>query len=381
MKGLIARASRAGKAAPLGGGNWARGDAWLLIVPGILLTAGLLMIYSASAGVAKARHGDAAYYFTHQARWALIGLVALAAGAWVDYHRWRRLIVPLTLGALALLAIVLVAGWSVNGSRRWLHVAGVSVQPSEPARLVLVLYLAHYLVKRADAIASFRGLAPALAVVGAGIGLIWMEPDLGNAVVLGLVAGGLCVLGGCRLAHLAGLGALAAGFVAAAVLGTGYQRRRWTAFLDPWADPGNAGFQMIQSFLALGGGGAMGSGLGEGRQKLFFLPEPHTDFIYAVIGEELGLRGTLPILGLFAAFLVLGWRVALATADPFGRLVAFGLAGTIGLAAALNMGVVTGLLPTKGLPLPFISYGGSSLVVNLFAVGILFNISRQRGVR
>ena len=199
--------------------------------------------------------------------------------------------------------------------------------------------------------------------------------------MLGLVAGGLCVLGGCRLAHLAGLGALAAGFVAAAVLGTGYQRRRWTAFLDPWADPGNAGFQMIQSFLALGGGGTMGSGLGEGRQKLFFLPEPHTDFIFAVIGEELGLRGTLPILGLFATFLVLGWRVALATADPFGRLVAFGLAGTIGLAAALNMGVVTGLLPTKGLPLPFISYGGSSLVVNLFAVGILFNISRQRGVR
>ncbi len=376
------RARHAAGAASLGArAEWARGNAWLLIVPGILLTAGLLMIYSASAGVAKARHGDAAYYFTHQMRWALLGLIALAAGAWVDYHRWRRLIVPLTLGALVLLVTVLVAGWAVNGSRRWFHIAGVSVQPSEAARLVLVIYLAHYLVKRADAVASLRGLAPALAVVGAGIGLIWLEPDLGNAVVLGLVAGGLCVLGGCRLAPLAGLGGFAAALVVATVLGTGYQRRRWTAFLDPWADPGNAGFQMIQSFLALGGGGAMGSGLGEGRQKLFFLPEPHTDFIYAVIGEELGLRGTLPILGLFAAFLVLGWRVALATPDPFGRLLAFGLTGTIGLAAALNMGVVTGLLPTKGLPLPFISYGGSSLVVNLFAVGILFNISRQRGVR
>ena len=176
MMRWTARARRAAGAASLGArAEWARGNAWLLIVPGILLTAGLLMIYSASAGVAKARHGDAAYYFTHQVRWALLGLVALAAGAWVDYHRWRRLIVPLTLGALVLLATVLVAGWAVNGSRRWFHIAGVSVQPSEAARLVLVIYLAHYLVKRADAVASLRGLAPALAVVGAGMGLIWLD--------------------------------------------------------------------------------------------------------------------------------------------------------------------------------------------------------------
>jgi cell division protein FtsW len=352
----------------------------LLIVTGILLTLGLLMIYSASGAVAESRHGDAAYFVKRQAMWALVGLCAFATGSWIDYHRWRRLIVPLTLGAIALLVTVLVAGWAVNGSRRWLRVGTFSLQPSELAKVVLIVYLAHYLAKRAELVASFRGIAPALAVTGLGMGLIWLEPDLGNAVVLGLVAGGLFFLGGCRVAHLAGLAALAAPAATFAVMGTAYQRRRWTAFLNPWADPSNAGFQMIQSLLALGGGGPMGSGLGEGRQKLFFLPEPHTDFIYAVVGEELGLGGTLSILALFALFLWRGWRVALATSDPFGRLLAFGLTGSVALAAALNMGVVTGLLPTKGLPLPFVSYGGTSLVVNLLAVGILFNVSRQRGV-
>lgn len=364
-----------------GSGGWARGDGFLLIVVGILLTLGLLMIYSASAAVAESRHGDAAYFVKRQALWAVIGLSALAVGSGIDYHRWRRAIVPLTLGVLLLLVTVLIAGWTVNGSRRWLRVGAMSIQPSELARVVFIVYLAHYLAKRAEVVASFRGLAPALIVLGAGIGLIWLEPDLGNAAVLGLVAGGLLLLGGCKVAHLASLAGVMVPLVAFAVMGTAYQRRRWTAFLDPWADPSRDGFQMIQSFLALGGAGPMGSGLGEGRQKLFFLPEPHTDFIYAVVGEELGLAGTGGILLLFAMFLWRGWRVALATPDPFGRLLAFGLTGAIALAAALNMGVVTGLLPTKGLPLPFVSYGGSSLVVNLFAVGMLFNISRQRGVR
>jgi cell division protein FtsW len=362
-------------------GGWARGDGFLLIVVGILLTLGLLMIYSASAAVAESRHGNAAYFVKRQALWAVLGLGALAVGSGIDYHRWRRAIVPLTLGVLLLLVTVLIAGWTVNGSRRWIRVGAMSIQPSELARVVFIVYLAHYLAKRAEVVASFRGLAPALIVLGAGIGLIWLEPDLGNAAVLGLVAGGLLLLGGCRVAHLASLAGLMVPLVAFAVMGTAYQRRRWTAFLDPWADPSRDGFQMIQSFLALGGAGPMGSGLGEGRQKLFFLPEPHTEFIYAVVGEELGLAGTGAILLLFAMFLWRGWRVALATPDPFGRLLAFGLTGAIALAAALNMGVVTGLLPTKGLPLPFVSYGGSSLVVNLFAVGMLFNISRQRGVR
>ena len=360
--------------------RWARGDRLLLIVMGVLLLMGLVMIYSASSAMAESRYGDATYFVKRQALWAGLGLLALWGASGIDYHRWRQWVVPLTLGAICLLIAVLATGWAVNGSRRWIRFGGISVQPSEMARLLFIVYLSHYLSKHSERLSTFRGLVPVLVVVGVGTALIGLEPDFGNAAVLGLVAGGLLFLGGCRVAHLTALVGLALPIAAGMVLGSAYRRRRWTAFLDPWSDPSNSGFQMIQSFLALGGAGPMGSGLGEGRQKLFFLPEPHTDFIYAVVGEELGLAGTLALLALFAMLIWRGWRVALTTVDPFGRLLAYGLTGMIGLAAALNMGVVTGLLPTKGLPLPFVSYGGSSLLVNMFAVGILFNISRQRGV-
>lgn len=359
---------------------WGRGDGLLVVVASVLVVIGLIMVYSASSALATTRYGDATHFVSRQAVWAAVGLVAFGAGAVIDYHWWRRVVVPLTLGMIAVLAIVLVAGWTVNGSRRWLRAGGFTIQPSEFARVVFIVYLAHVLAKRGETLRSFKALAPGLAVVGVGVVLIVAEPDLGNAVVLATVAGLLCVLGGARLAHLGILAACAAPLVAYAVMGTPYRRRRWFAFLDPWSDPSDSGFQVIQSLLAIGGGGATGVGLGEGRQKLFFLPEPHTDFIYSVVGEELGLWGTLAILVLFAALLWRGWRVALATADPFGRLLAFGLSVAIGLAAALNIGVATGMLPTKGLPLPLVSYGGSSLVANLLAVGILFNISRQRGV-
>ncbi len=360
--------------------SWGRGDGLLVLVAGALVLIGLVMVYSASSALASTRYGDATHFIARQALWAAVGLAAFFAAAAVDYHQLRRWVAPLTLGMLAVLVLVLAAGSTVNGSRRWLRVGGFSIQPSEFARVVFIVYLAHVLAKRGDTLRSLKALAPGLAVVGVGMGLIWAEPDLGNAVVLATVTGLLCVLAGARLSHLGALAACAVPVVAYAVMGTAYQRRRWLAFLDPWSDPTDAGFQVIQSLLAIGGGGAAGVGLGEGRQKLFFLPEPHTDFIYSVVGEELGLWGTLAILVLFAALLWRGWRVALATADPFGRLLAFGLSVAIGLAAALNIGVATGVLPTKGLPLPLVSYGGSSLVANLLAVGILYNISRQRGV-
>lgn len=376
----VARSTAAWLHARLGPATWGRGDGLLVLVAGVLVVIGLIMVYSASSALATTRYGDATYFASRQAIWAALGVVVFGLGAAIDYHWWRRFVVPLTLGMIAVLAIVLVAGWTVNGSRRWLRAGGFTIQPSEFARVVFIVYLAHVLAKRGEALRSFKALAPALAVVGAGVVLIVAEPDLGNAVVLATVAGLLCVLGGARLVHLGILAACAAPLIAYAVMGTPYRRRRWFAFLDPWSDPTDSGFQVIQSLLAIGGGGAGGVGLGEGRQKLFFLPEPHTDFIYSVVGEELGLWGTLAILVLFAALLWRGWRVGLATVDPFGRLLAFGLSVAIGLAAALNIGVATGMLPTKGLPLPLVSYGGSSLVANLLAVGILFNISRQRGV-
>jgi len=347
----------------------------------VLVVIGLVMVYSASSAIATTRYGDATHFVSRQAVWAAVGLAVFGAGAVIDYHVWRRVVAPVTLGMMAILVVVLAAGWSVNGSRRWLRAAGFTIQPSEFARVVFIMYAAHMLAKRAETIRSFKSLAPLLVVVGVGVALIMAEPDLGNAVVLATVTAALCVLGGARMSHLGALTACAVPVVAYAVLGTAYRRRRWTAFLDPWSDANDSGFQVIQSMLAFGGGGATGAGLGEGRQKLFFLPELHTDFIYSVVGEELGLWGTLAILALFAVLLWRGWRVALATADPFGRLLAFGLSTAIGLAAALNIGVATGMLPTKGLPLPLVSYGGSSLVANLFAVGILFNISRQRGMR
>lgn len=359
---------------------WGRGDGLLVLVAGALVLIGLVMVYSASSALASTRYGDATHFISRQALWAVVGIAAFSIGATFDYHRLRGWVVPLTLGMMVVLVLVLVVGSTVNGSRRWLRVGGFSIQPSEFARVVFIVYLAHVLAKRGDTLRSLKALAPGLAVVGVGMGLIWAEPDLGNAVVLATVTGLLCVLAGARLSHLGALAACAVPVVAYAVMGTAYQRRRWLAFRDPWSDPTDAGFQLIQSLLAIGGGGASGVGLGEGRQKLFFLPEPHTDFIYSVVGEELGLWGTLAILVLFAALLWRGWRVALATVDPFGRLLAFGLSVAIGLAAALNIGVATGVLPTKGLPLPLVSYGGSSLVANLLAVGILFNISRQRGV-
>ncbi len=360
---------------------WGRGDGALAFTAGVLVVIGLVMVYSASSAIATTRYGDATYFVFRQAIWVAVGLAVFGAGAVIDYHAWRRVVAPVTLGMMAILVVVLAAGWSVNGSRRWLRAAGFTIQPSEFARVVFIVYAAHMLAKREETIRSFKSLAPLLVVVGVGVALIMAEPDLGNAVVLGTVTAALCVLGGARMSHLGALAVCAVPLVAYAVLGTEYRRRRWTAFLDPWSDANDSGFQVIQSMLAFGGGGATGAGLGEGRQKLFFLPEPHTDFIYSVVGEELGLWGTLAILALFAVLLWRGWRVALATTDPFGRLLAFGLSTAIGLAAALNIGVATGMLPTKGLPLPLVSYGGSSLVANLFAVGILFNISRQRGMR
>jgi cell division protein FtsW len=301
----------------------------------------------------------------------------------IPYEVWNRTALPLVLVTAILLGLVLIPGIGIelNGSRRWYRFGPLTLQPSEVARLCAVIYLARYLMKKRDRLDDFfRDFLPPMIVIGVLVALIMGESDLGTAAVLGLVAGLMLFIGGARWRHLWVMGLLAAPVLYAMIMKIGYRRQRLMAFLDPWRDPTDAGFQMIQSFLALGGGGPVGMGLGEGRQKLFFLPYPHTDFIFAVIGEELGLLGTLSVLVLFGMLAWRGLSISLRAPDPFGRHLAFGLTMMIIVQAVVNMAVVTGLLPTKGLTLPFLSYGGSSLVANLAAVGILWNISRNAPV-
>jgi cell division protein FtsW len=352
-------------------------DKTLIFITLILLLIGVVMIYSASAVLAGRQYSDSLFFIKRQILWALIGLSAMVVMSRVPYSLWEGAALPLMFGAIALLALVLIPGFGVeiNGSRRWLHLGPLTLQPSELARLAAVIYLARYLVKKRDRLDDFfRDFLPLLA-------LIMGESDLGTAAVMGMVAGLMLFIGGARWRHLWVMGLLAAPVLYAMIMKIGYRRQRMMAFLDPWRDPTDSGFQMIQSFLALGGGGSVGMGLGEGKQKLFFLPYPHTDFIYAVIGEELGLLGTVTVLILFGLLAWRGIAISLRAPDPFGRHLAFGLTMMIIIQALINMAVVTGLLPTKGLTLPFLSYGGSSLLANLIAIGILWNISRSAGQR
>jgi cell division protein FtsW len=354
-------------------------DKTLILVTLTLLVIGVVMIYSASAVLAGRQYGDSLFFIKRQMLWALIGLTAMVVMSRVPYDIWQKMALPLVLGAVILLVMVLIPGLGVevNGSRRWLRLGSFTLQPSELARLGAVIYLARYLVKKQGRLDDFfRDFLPPMIVIGAMLALIMGESDLGTAAVMGMVAGLMLFIGGARWRHLWVMALLAAPVLYAMIMKIGYRRQRMMAFLDPWRDPTDTGFQMIQSFLALGGGGPVGMGLGEGRQKLFFLPYPHTDFIFAVIGEELGMVGTVTVLILFG---ILAWRgvaISLKAPDPFGRHLAFGLTMMIVVQALINMAVVTGLLPTKGLTLPFLSYGGSSLLANLIAIGILWNISR-----
>ncbi|MEQ1654998.1 MAG: putative lipid II flippase FtsW [Nitrospira sp.] len=356
-------------------------DHTLLIVTMVLALVGLVMVFSASAVVAGNRFHDSGYFLKRQLAWLTFGFVLLHVASRVDYVWWKRLSVPL-LGLMALLLVMVLIpslGVAAKGARRWLRLGPISIQPAEMVKLVAVIYLAAYLTKKEDRITSFSsGLLPVLFVIGLLSGLVLLEPDLGTVVVIGLVTIGLLFLGGAQVKHLLGLGLCAVPVVLVLVLGSSYRRQRLLTFLAPWKDASNAGFQITQSFLAFGSGGPFGVGLGEGKQKLFFLPEAHTDFVLALVGEELGLVGTGAIILLFALFVVRGFQIAARARMPFGRYLGIGITLLIGGQALVNAAVATGMLPTKGLTLPFVSYGGSSLVISLLAVGILLNISRDR---
>jgi cell division protein FtsW len=350
-----------------------------LVVLG-LLGLGIVMVYSASAILAMDRFRDPYFFLKKQAFWAVLGLGVLWGVMSVDYRRWRPYVFWFLLAAAGLLVLVLVPpfGQSINGTRRWLRWGPFSFQPTELAKLALVLYLADFLARRRATITLFfRGVLPPLLVTGLISGLVLLQPDLGSSVALVAVVFCMLFLAGARPLHLGLIGASAVPVVVLAIVGASYRLRRVFAFLDPYADPRGAGFQIIQSYLALGGGGLFGRGLGDSKQKLFYLPEPHTDFIFAILGEELGFIGAAVTIGLFGLLLWRGVRIGLRVADPFAALTAFGLTAYLTTQATVNLGVVVGLLPTKGLPLPFVSFGGSSLLVAMAAVGLLLNISQH----
>jgi cell division protein FtsW len=354
------------------------GDPWLLLAALALAGVGLVMVYSAGSALAAKRYLDGAYFFKAQLLHVTAGTAAMGVLALMDYRRLTRLVYPLLLGVMAALLLVLVpgVGHEAGGAMRWLRIGGLSLQPAELAKLALVVYLAYSLSRHQDQIKSFsRGLLPSLGITALLVLPVIAEPDLGMSVILFTLASLMLFVAGARLSYLLGLLALAAPLVWVMVVHYPYRLRRILAFLNPWDDPGGAGFQIIHSFYALGSGGLWGAGLGAGKQKLFYLPEPHTDFIFSVLGEELGLWGVLLVLGLFLLLIIRGVKIALEARELFGTYLAMGATLIIGLQAFINAGVVMGLLPTKGLTMPFISYGGSSLLVNFSCVGMLLSVA------
>ena len=354
-------------------------DRTVLVVTYALTLIGLIIMFSASGVMAETRYGDSTFFLKRQSLWLLLGLMALHWVAQRDYNVWKTLAPYGLVLTFVLLVLVLVPflGTQVNGARRWLRVAGFSIQPGEIAKLSVVLYLASFLDRKEQDLGTFsRGVLAPMAIVGTFAGLLLLEPDMGTAVVLTALLFGLLFLGGARIPHLLGMGVFLLVVAYTLIMQSDYRRRRMLNFLDPWQDPTDAGFQLTQSFVALGNGGLFGVGLGEGRQKLFFLPEAHVDFVLALVGEELGFLGTGLLISLFAILIVKGFKIAGRAPDAFGRHLACGVTLLVGIQVLINMSVVSGLLPTKGLTLPFVSYGGSSLIVSLVAIGILLSISR-----
>lgn len=355
-------------------------DFILIIVTLSLLAIGLIMVYSASAIWAAYKfEGDSFYFAKRQLLFAGVGVVCMFLIMNVDYWTWRTWAKLIVIVCFVLLLAVLVPGIGVerNGSRSWIGVGAFSIQPSEFMKLAMIAFLAKFLSERQKFITSFKkGLMPSLGLVFLAFGLIMLQPDLGT----GTVMVGTCVvmifISGARVIHFAWLGLLGvAGFVAL-IASAPYRIKRITSFLDPWADPQNSGFQMIQSFYAIGPGGLFGLGLGQSRQKFFYLPEPQTDFIFAIISEELGFIGGTLVILLFALLLWRGVRIALGAPDLYGSLVAVGIIAMVAIQVMINIGVVTGLMPVTGITLPLLSYGGSSLTLMLIAIGVLLNISR-----
>ena len=355
-------------------------DYVIVVVTLVLLAIGLVMVHSASSVISMKNFNDPFFYAKRQLLWAALGLLSMFVVSNVDYHRVRPWAPKLAVASFVFLAIVLIPGVGSNrgGSQAWLGIGSFGIQPSEFAKLGIIVFLAHYLADAGDRMQSLkRGFLPPLFISLLAVGLIMLEPDLGQSVVIMGTTIILLYAAGARLWHLGGLAGMGLVGFAALVAMAPYRINRIIAFLDPWKDPLDKGYQIIQSLYALGSGGLIGLGLGNSRQKYLYLPEPQTDFIYSIIGEELGFLGAATVLALFALLIWRGFRTAMYAPDEFGSLLAAGITGMIGVQVLINVGVVTGSIPATGITLPFISFGGSSLTLMLTGVGILLNISKQ----
>jgi cell division protein FtsW len=347
----------------------------------VLVCASLVMVYSASAMIGLEKYGQRPTYFLwKQATFALLGLALMPFLMKVDYRHYRQPAViwtALAMTGLALVGVVLF-GPRINGAKRWVGVAGIGVQPSEFAKLVVIFFVAAILERRMDRINDLRySLVPVAVVLGSVVGLVMLQPDLGTALSIIVIVAAMIFAAGINYRYIIGLLLVSLPAASIVLMSADYRRRRMMVFLNPWDDPLGDGFQVIQSLIAVGTGGVFGRGLMAGVQKLFYLPYPHTDFIYAVIGEELGLVGATIVL---ACFCVIGWRglrTAMRAPDRFGAFLALGLTAMIVVQAFFNISVVLGLLPTKGIPLPFVSFGGSSLLMSMIGMGILLNVSQH----
>ena len=347
----------------------------------LLAAAGMLMVYSTSSMYALDKFGEIHYFLKRHALYLGLGLGIIFVLMRVDYHLLGKLVYPAYVLALMGLAAVFIpgVGREIGGAKRWISLEPFGFQPAEFAKLSLVLYLAYSLTKKREKMGSFLiGFLSHVMAGGIYAGLILLQPDFGMSIMVLMVLGLMLFVGGAKLKYLVFAGGFSLPLFIWGILTQSYRLKRVLAFLNPWDDPQGSGYQVIQSFIAFGLGGVTGGGLGSSLQKLLFLPEAHTDFIFSIIGEELGLLGVLSIVACFVFFTVRGLRVSMRAPDLFGCYLAFGCTVLIALQAGVNMAVTVGLFPTKGLTLPFISYGGTSLVASLAAAGILLNVSRAR---
>jgi cell division protein FtsW len=357
-------------------------DKWLFLATLALICASVVMVYSASALVALERFQQPYLFVTRQMMWAAVGIAVLTIVMRIDYRAYRNdKMIWVLLGVVGVMLVAVLFSRPINGTRRWFGVGGFGVQPSELAKIAAILFTALMLERRRTRINELQySLLPIALIVGAIAGLILLEPDFGTAVSLLAVIAVMVFAAGISYRYLFGAAMLALPALYVIVMQADYRRRRLLTFMDPWADPLGDGFQIIQSLIAVGTGGVFGKGLMNGVQKLFYLPEPHTDFIYAVISEETGLLGASLVLLCFCVIAWRGLRTAMRAPDTFGAFLALGITMMLVLQAFFNISVVLGLVPTKGIPLPLVSNGGSSMLINLLGVGVLLNISQHQSV-